>query len=70
MKDQFEKERKELLELGTRMFEIYHKLPQADSKRKILGGYDDKGWGYNLMLFQGKKEDMSRVQELLNSMDR
>lgn len=61
-------EQEEFISLGTRMFELYHKAPQSDSKRKIMGAYDDKGWNYNMMFFQGNKEDMLKVQEFLNKL--
>lgn len=59
--------RKEMLDLGERMLDLYHKLPQNGSMRKILAGRDKKGRGNNIVLFQGSEEDGFAVQEFLNS---
>ncbi len=52
--------------LGEELLKLYERLPQNNSKRKIIICSHDESCGNCLMLFQGTKEDCFAVQEFLN----
>ena len=61
-----EEEKKEFIRIGERMLEIYHKLPQNGSKRKIMAAEDLRRNGNFIMFFQGTQTDAERIRKMLN----
>lgn len=63
-------ERKEWHKLCNRLFELYHKMPIGETKRKIVAGGDQLGDGNLLIFLKGNQEDALRIGEFIDGMDK
>jgi len=56
-------EREEWHVLCDRLLELYEKMPDGDTKRKVIAG--GNMYGCVLMFFRGCKEDILKIREML-----